>query len=133
METCNVCEKNAAKYKCPTCRQSYCSAPCCKSHKITGCNPVNCVPTKDSTEKSQVKYDYPTEDTVPVEKLKCLRQSEELRNCLKNLHVRDIMKMILNASDPTKAIEQAMVEPAFVEMVDACLKVVEPPDEFKPY
>lgn len=58
--------------------------------------------------------------------MKQLRHSKELIECLKNPHVRNIMRGILIDKNPTKAIASAMTEPIFVEMADACLKVVEP-------
>lgn len=79
-----------------------------------------------------MKYDFPTEDTVPVHKLEQLRDSEEVQNCLKNPQVRDIISFVLNDKDPTKAIAKAMTEPVFVDLADACLKVVEASDEEKP-
>jgi len=75
-----------------------------------------------------MEYEFPTEDTVPPEKLQQLRHSKELKSCLKNPHVRQIMKSILNSENPSKAIALAMREPIFVEMADACLKIVEPQD-----
>ena len=36
------------------------------------------------------------------------------------------MRGILTDKNPTSAIASAMTEPIFVEMADACLKVVEP-------
>lgn len=39
------------------------------------------------------------------------------------------MKSILNSHNPTAEIALAMREPIFVEMADACLKVVELKDE----
>ena len=47
--------------------------PCYKSHKQTPCSPPPESPklTNDSNDKER-EYDYPTEDTVPVEKLKLL-------------------------------------------------------------
>lgn len=66
------------------------------------------------------------------EKLELLRGSKDVRDCLKNPHVRDIVTAILNDPDPTKAIGLAMTEPIFVELADACLQLVEPPDEERP-
>ncbi|KZC14406.1 hypothetical protein WN55_06870 [Dufourea novaeangliae] len=59
--------------------------------------------------------------------LEQLDYSEELKNCLRNLHLRDIMSAVLTDQNPTEAIALAMTEPIFVEMADVCLKVVEPP------
>jgi len=35
---CSVCKEGEAKYKCPTCRSSYCSVSCCRQHKASFCN-----------------------------------------------------------------------------------------------
>ncbi|XP_008547006.1 zinc finger HIT domain-containing protein 3 [Microplitis demolitor] len=129
MKDCCVCQKKNSAYKCPTCKQFYCSATCCKSHKSVGCEPP---PAKVPTESREpVKYNFPTEDTVPLEKLELLGHSQEIKECLKNPHVRDIARAILNDSNPTKAIALAMTEPIFVELADACLRVVEPIDNYK--
>jgi len=43
------------------------------------------------------------------------------------------MKTVVNSPNPTEAIALAMKkEPIFVEMADACLNIVEPPDHAKP-
>jgi len=43
------------------------------------------------------------------------------------------MKTVMDSPNPTEAIALAMKEPIFVEMADACLKIVEPPDDAKPW
>lgn len=43
-----------------------------------------------------------------------------------------MIKGIVYNDNPTKAIAEAMREPIFVEVADACLKVVEPPEEDRP-
>jgi zinc finger HIT domain-containing protein 3 len=35
---CIECKSNLPKYKCPKCRQPYCSIPCFKAHKLKPCN-----------------------------------------------------------------------------------------------
>ncbi|KAL2720607.1 zinc finger HIT domain-containing protein 3 [Vespula squamosa] len=123
---CIICNKDGAVYKCPTCRDLYCSVVCCKEHKKIGC--VRPKPQSIDTDvdvDDNEKYNFPTEDTVPLEKLKKLRESKEVKDCLKNPHVRTIIKAILKDPDPTKAIALAMTEPIFVELADACLKVTE--------
>ncbi|XP_015597405.1 zinc finger HIT domain-containing protein 3 [Cephus cinctus] len=133
MKLCCICEKSDSVYKCPTCTQPYCSAVCCKEHKTIGCHPSLEVRENESqVEIPQRVYDFPTEDTVPPEKLDQLRYSEQLKDSLKNPHVRQIMTSILNDPNPTKAIALAMTEPIFIEMADACLRVVEPPVDNKP-
>lgn len=128
--TCCICEKDDVLYKCPTCRQPYCSVSCYKKHKIQPCEPPE-IPEKTDTPRYKVKYEFSTEDTVPPEKLQELRRSEELKSCLRNPYLRDIMKGILNSKNPTNAIALAMKEPLFVEMADACLKVIEPQEKLE--
>ena len=106
---------------------SSCSLGCYKTHKTTPCSPVKLESEKE--EKLIKEYNFPTEDTVPILKLSQLKESEEIRNCLKNHHVKNIIKTVLNSDDPTEAIALAMKEPIFVELADACLKVVETPDK----
>ncbi|XP_031835058.2 zinc finger HIT domain-containing protein 3 [Nomia melanderi] len=131
-KVCCVCEKTECSYKCPTCKEPYCSAVCCKIHKVNNCQPKNEQTEPINDEKIKCKtYEFPTEDTVLIEKLEQLRYSEELKNILRNPHVRDIMSAILTDENPTKAIALAMTEPIFVEMADVCLKIVEPPGNDK--
>eukprot|EP00274_Cyanoptyche_gloeocystis_P001937 CAMPEP_0196651752 /NCGR_PEP_ID=MMETSP1086-20130531/849_1 /TAXON_ID=77921 /ORGANISM="Cyanoptyche gloeocystis , Strain SAG4.97" /LENGTH=142 /DNA_ID=CAMNT_0041981925 /DNA_START=8 /DNA_END=436 /DNA_ORIENTATION=+ len=37
MSVCQICQKAAFKYKCPTCRLKYCSVVCYKTHKESPC------------------------------------------------------------------------------------------------
>ncbi|XP_011312038.1 zinc finger HIT domain-containing protein 3 [Fopius arisanus] len=126
MRNCCICSAESAAYKCPTCRQLYCSSACCRSHKSSPCSPPEAPEARGDDAKPPRGYDFPTEDTVPPQKLEQLRDNEDVKESLKNPHVRDIVRAILNDSDPTKAIALAMTEPIFVELADACLKVVEP-------
>ncbi|XP_076172359.1 zinc finger HIT domain-containing protein 3 [Ptiloglossa arizonensis] len=127
-KVCCACEKTKCPYKCPICKEPYCSVDCCKVHKANNCQPPK-TQQNESTEDqiNTIKYEFPTEDTVPIKKLEQLCNNEELKKCLSNPHVRDIMRAILTDRNPTKAIALAMTEPIFVEMADACLKVVESP------
>ncbi|KAJ8681402.1 hypothetical protein QAD02_017189 [Eretmocerus hayati] len=138
IRSCCVCDHENAAYKCPKCQQPYCSVVCCNKHKESCCShPLDNKIVEERTPSDIGKciitaYDFPTEDTVPVEKLKHLQDSEKVRNCLKNPQVRDIIKSVLNDKDPTRAIAQAMTESVFVDLADACLEIVEPPDDKKP-
>ncbi|XP_076282368.1 zinc finger HIT domain-containing protein 3 [Lasioglossum baleicum] len=132
-KVCCVCEGTTCSYKCPTCKVPYCSAACYKVHKASNCQPRHQQNKPTSGQKAKgKKYDFPTEDTVPIEKLEQLRYSEGIKDVLRNPHVRDIMRAILVDENPTKAIALAMTEPIFVEMADACLKVVELPENDQP-
>ncbi|XP_011862207.1 PREDICTED: zinc finger HIT domain-containing protein 3 [Vollenhovia emeryi] len=129
---CCVCGKDGAAYKCPRCRELYCSVACCREHKTRPCEPP-VLPERPKERQRIGEYKFPTEDTVPAEKLQKLCDSKELINCLQNPHLRHIMSAIMNSPNPTEAITLAMKEPIFVEMADACLKIVEPPDDAKPF
>lgn len=97
---------------------------CYKVHKSTPCSPKKSSDEKEENLKKE--YNFPTEDTVPLTKLEQLQHSEDVKNCLKNAHVKNIVQTILSSSNPTDAVDLAMKEPIFVELADACLKVVEP-------
>ncbi|XP_014474112.1 PREDICTED: zinc finger HIT domain-containing protein 3 [Dinoponera quadriceps] len=135
IKICCVCKKKDVPYKCPTCRKPYCSVACCKEHKAQVCEPPKVSANLEEPQESnniKQRYLFPTEDTVPVEKLEKLRDSNELKQCLANPHVREMLKEVVHSRDPTKAIANAMREPIFVEMADACLKIAELPEEDRP-
>ena len=130
---CCICDKTDCSYKCPICKVPYCSVVCYKEHKESNCQPEESQQGGVKEDKPErIKYEFPTEDTVPIEKLEQLRYNEDLRNCLKNPHVRNIMRAILTDKNPTKVIALAMTEPIFVEMANECLKVVEPAVDDQP-
>ncbi|XP_011697215.1 PREDICTED: zinc finger HIT domain-containing protein 3 [Wasmannia auropunctata] len=132
IKICDVCGKDDAVYKCPTCRKPYCSVRCCKEHKTQPCKPPVLPDESEEQSVSTWKYKFPTEDTVPMEKLRQLCDSKELLQCLRSSQLRDIMKTVVYSPNPTEAIALAMKEPVFIEMADACLRIVEPPDDIKP-
>lgn len=111
-----------------------CSVTCCRKHKDV------CVKKSEfqndeviENKISTTQYNFHTEDTVAMEKLEELRYSDEIKTCLKNPQVRDIIRGVLSSPNSTVAIAKAMTEPIFVELADACLKIVEPSDNDKPY
>ncbi|XP_067008974.1 zinc finger HIT domain-containing protein 3 [Anabrus simplex] len=124
---CEVCQSQLPKYKCPSCRIVYCSLGCWKSHKESSCShqrKENDEPNISIEKKEE--YYFQTEDTVPIEKLQLLRESEGLRDILRNPHVRDMLSAIDSSPNPAAAMKAAMLEPIFVEFADKCLELVEP-------
>lgn len=104
-----------------------CSANCCQLHKNSECEPPTLAPSSEQLEsKNSEKYEFPTEDTVPLEKLELLETSQDIKQCLQNPHVRDIIKEIFDHPRPQEMIDIAMREPIFLELADACLKLIEP-------
>ncbi|KAK9512759.1 hypothetical protein O3M35_001112 [Rhynocoris fuscipes] len=123
---CDVCKGvGKAKYKCPKCRIPYCSIACYKRHKSDGCNSFLFEEDRQPREPSSSNYQYPTEDTVPSEKLQLLRQNPKIRDLLDNPHLRTIIEAVNNAPYPVGIIHEAMLEPIFAEFADECLKVLQ--------
>lgn len=121
---CSVCQKAVSKYKCPTCLIPYCSLDCCKIHKSTPCSPATPAIAEDRTPSGERVFQTP--DTVPVESLKKLGESEELKALLRNPHLREFLRKIDSADNPARLMRKAMREPLLVEFVDECLRIIEP-------
>lgn len=69
---------------------------------------------------------FTTVDTVPQEKLQELEKSDNIKNMLKNPHLRNFLKEINSASNSWDAMKLAMMEPIFLEFADECMNIVEP-------
>ncbi|KAK2714452.1 zinc finger HIT domain-containing protein 3-like [Artemia franciscana] len=122
---CQICNNNYFKYRCPICQIKYCSVDCFCNHKgscaisedvNTGANP--------SKEKSNQEFQFPTEDTVPKEKLEKLAESQKLKALLSNPHLRDMLQALGAAVNKEKAMQAAMLEPIFTEYADMVLEIV---------
>ncbi|XP_020642562.3 zinc finger HIT domain-containing protein 3 [Pogona vitticeps] len=147
---CVVCGKggrSVAKYRCPACRERYCSVSCCKKHK-DHCRPkADLHPQPANTDAPQSTWreksldaegspwsvdDILTEeddgDKVPLQKLQLLEESEELRGILGNPHLRQLLLSVDRAEDKNALLKTCMQEPLFVEFADCCLRTVEPPE-----
>ncbi|GBP70342.1 Zinc finger HIT domain-containing protein 3 [Eumeta japonica] len=120
---------DVSKYKCPTCRMPYCSMVCCKKHKEKPCKIIQQPEEIKDNEQKKSSYEFPTEDTVSMAKLKCLEHSKQLKQYLENPHLRKILEELDKSPYPDPLIQEFMQEPIFTEFVDECLKVVEPKDE----
>ncbi|KAK3919692.1 Zinc finger HIT domain-containing protein 3 [Frankliniella fusca] len=134
--SCNICNDGSSKYKCPSCRIPYCSIPCWKKHKSDGCGNEVVSSTSSSNSCYQVipdaqkpTYIFPTDDTVPPEKLRLLSENVQLKEILSNPHVRTILSSLDKATNPSKLLHEAMQEPIFVEFVDECMKTLNPPTQ----
>lgn len=125
VELCGVCGSAEPRYRCPRCRTvRYCSCDCYRRHKQEegSCRPEQPAPTP--AEEAEPGYRYPTPDTVPREKLPRLRDSEAVRECLHNRHLRALLRELDASRDPERLLEALMQEPIFVEFANACLDVV---------
>ncbi|NXR86545.1 ZNHI3 protein, partial [Hypocryptadius cinnamomeus] len=69
------------------------------------------------------------QDRVPPQKLQLLGESAELRDLLRNPHLRQLLLALEQARDKSSLLRRLMQEPLFVEFADCCLGIVEPPEE----
>ncbi|OWK57314.1 Zinc finger HIT domain-containing protein 3 [Lonchura striata] len=69
------------------------------------------------------------QDRVPAHRLRLLGESEELRELLRNPHLRQLLLALERARDKSSVLRRLMQEPLFVEFADCCLGIVEPPEE----
>ncbi|XP_035896739.1 zinc finger HIT domain-containing protein 3-like [Anopheles stephensi] len=134
---CEICNEKERKYKCKTCSLHYCSVVCYKKHQEQPCEPPASADAVPGGPEALIREDrvpkkiilFSTIDTVPVEKLELLGQSEHLKNMLYNPHLRQLLTEIDNARDGMNAVKVAMMEPLFVEFADECLRLVEPEED----
>lgn len=68
-------------------------------------------------------------DRVPLQKLKLLGESKELRSLLLNPHLQQLLLTVDQAKEKDSLMKTYMQEPLFVEFADCCLRVVEPPEK----
>ncbi|XP_070495755.1 zinc finger HIT domain-containing protein 3 [Chironomus tepperi] len=131
MTNCYVCEKEVSKYKCPACSIQYCSVSCFKTHKngqrdeLVKQNKSQDFENTVVEDRQPARVMFETIDTLPTQKLEELKDSEGLKELLKNKYLRDFLQELNEARNPWKAMKAAMSEPLFLEFADECLKVVE--------
>ncbi|KAJ8266337.1 hypothetical protein GJAV_G00129240 [Gymnothorax javanicus] len=138
MQVCSVCNEQTPKYKCPRCKVRYCSVTCCKNHKD------DCQATKQTVSPAMVPNVQATHnlerewsiedlfdeddqsDRVPLQRLKELGTSKDLKAMLCNPHLRRLLLTVDQAKDKADIMKVVMQEPLFVEFADQCLKIVKP-------
>ncbi|KAM9370686.1 zinc finger HIT domain-containing protein 3 [Phaethornis superciliosus] len=139
---CGVCgAAEAAKYRCPRCSALYCSVPCCRTHREQcTAEPPSAAVAADRASPGRQQGASPwsvediltaddEQDRVPLQKLKLLGESEELRSLLLNPHLRQLLLTVDQAEDKSSLMKKYMQEPLFVEFADCCLRIVEPPEK----
>uniref|UniRef100_A0A670JMV3 Zinc finger HIT-type containing 3 n=2 Tax=Podarcis muralis TaxID=64176 RepID=A0A670JMV3_PODMU len=145
---CVVCGeggRGGAKYRCPGCRERYCSVSCCKKHKEQCAPKAEPRPQPTSQETSQrtasmndegrswsvddILTEDDEDDKVPLQKLRLLGESEELKGLLLNPHLGQLLLTVDQAKDKSAILKTYMQEPLFVEFADCCLRIVEPPEK----
>ncbi|XP_078484578.1 zinc finger HIT domain-containing protein 3-like [Ciona intestinalis] len=123
--TCQVCNENQHKYKCPQCYKRYCSVDCYKKHKSEDSCQVNVEkpPKNGEKQRSLEKQDEETEK-VSEEVLERLKDSKELKDILKNPHLRKLLTEVDKNENTPQLINDLMQEPIFIEFADQCLDII---------
>ncbi|NXG62830.1 ZNHI3 protein, partial [Hemiprocne comata] len=135
---CGICgAAGAAKYRCPRCAAAYRAA--LQGGRWDGRTEGAGLPGSPAALLSSPAHspwsveDILTEDAeqdrVPLQKLKLLGESEELRGLLLNPHLRQLLLTLDQAEDKNSLMKKYMQEPLFVEFADCCLRIVEPPEK----
>ncbi|XP_025408986.1 zinc finger HIT domain-containing protein 3 [Sipha flava] len=119
---CDICKTNETKYKCPKCRSiKYCSVACYKNHSLDNCTSDSQNASVEMVQNTQL---YPTEDTIPPEKLNLLCYDTHLKELVSNSYLQKIMEKIDNSTNPNEELEKAMIEPMFEEFARRCIDIV---------
>ncbi|XP_062381115.1 zinc finger HIT domain-containing protein 3 [Sardina pilchardus] len=138
MQLCSVCSGQVPKYRCPTCLVRYCSLNCFKTHKDS-CEPVKRKESKRDQNQPHTAAREPwtpddlldeddRSDMVSADILQKLGESEDLKDLLRNPHLRQLLVAVDTAGSKVDVMKTAMQEPLFVEFADQCLRIVEPTD-----
>ncbi|XP_019366657.1 PREDICTED: zinc finger HIT domain-containing protein 3 isoform X2 [Gavialis gangeticus] len=83
----------------------------------------------NSWSVEDILTDSDEQDRVPLQKLKLLGESEELKDLLRNPHLRQLLVAVDQAEERNSVMKKYMQEPLFVEFVDCCLRIIEPPEK----
>jgi hypothetical protein len=122
---CEVCNQEQYKYKCPTCRITYCSVPCFKRHKQEPCQaPPQAVATTQpfSQPQSHEADDDKDNDLLSEQTLNSLAVNRTLQSMLSNPHLRAMLDTIDSSRQPGQEVKAAMAIPIFQEFADECLR-----------
>ena len=112
IKICIICKKDNSKYKCPKCKNYYCSINCFKEHK------EKCITIKgndnQNNENENLNHDKPLnldeEEDIILEKkdLDKLKGNQKIINMLKNKSLRKIIREIDGAKYKKRTLERVM-------------------------
>ncbi|KAG8589008.1 hypothetical protein GDO81_006212 [Engystomops pustulosus] len=131
-DLCCMCTVETSKYRCPCCRLRYCSLDCSKRHK------ERCVPKGEQSSPSvpdvlqtrdPILVENDESDAVPFLKLGLLGKSEELKQLLLNIHLRQLLVTLDETENKDEVLKNYMQEPLFVELADMCLSLINPEEK----
>ena len=108
IKKCIICKKDNSKYKCPNCKNNYCSINCFNEHKKI------CIRNEEKNNKigENLNYNKPLnldedEDIILEKKdLDKLKENKKIMNMLKNKTLRKIIKEIDSAKYKKRTLER---------------------------
>ena len=132
---CVICSADNASYKCPSCRKRYCSAPCCKSHKISCINITRRInenrKLEDEISRDLFQEERPLDETKIIddeisfalfqEARRNLSSSKFTLNVLKSKRLRSTISAIDSAPDRQVALKKARRNKDFDEFISKML------------
>merc|ERR1712029_1061592 len=137
MATCVVCSTKTEKYRCPNCKERYCSLDCWKKHKESGCKRVASpekelqpLPKKPKKKEEEEQENF----KLTEEHFQTIENDAEVREKLKaSSELRQWIVKIYNISDEKEAYaELTRLQknvPEFEAFCDQLLKLLKIRDE----
>ncbi|XP_060860782.1 uncharacterized protein LOC132938119 isoform X2 [Metopolophium dirhodum] len=98
-----------------------CSVACYQNHLSGDCTTSNQDASVEMLKNVQL---YPTEDTIPSEKLNLLCYDNRLKELVSDSFLQKLLEKIDNSTNPNEELEKAMIEPIFEEFARRCLEIV---------
>ena len=108
---CIICNSENSKYKCPKCKEFYCSIQCCKIHKencnvINNNNNISLVEDINNYKNKPLNLDEDEDIILTKEELNKLKSNKKIMNMIKNKNLKKIIKEIDSAKFKKKTLEK---------------------------
>lgn len=134
---CIICSADNSKYRCPKCRETYCSLPCSKLHKDT-CSTARASAVKASDD--QTNYKVASNENIGVTsrgeatdmsfallsdaQKEALEKSPAVREAVRSKRLQSQLESINSASNRQAALKKARTIPEFEEFIEKVLSTV---------
>lgn len=124
LQICVVCGQAGCKYRCPQCRERYCSVSCCHQHKLS-CgknNETHSASTPSETNPSaqiqlSVEGEGEEEGILTDDQRERLSRSSWLQDTLKSKRLTDTIDGILDGTDRSAELKRCRQNPEFEAFV----------------
>ena len=108
IKKCIICKKDNSKYKCPNCKNNYCSINCFNEHKKI------CIRNEEKNNKIEdnlnsnkpLNLDEDEDVILTKDELNKLKNNKKIMNMIKNKNLKKIIKEIDNAKFKKRTLEK---------------------------